>query len=188
MSNNLLITAFDRPFLFLFLRIRFQATRGRADKHAFTHIPTYPFITLEFHNSSHDIPELLKIRGSPDLEVLKLWKGRSGSALLWRKIFLSFFSTPFRPGSILSRQDLSRERKKKKDARKVLETLSSILRRYLTMIQDELRFSTVSLPLNRSLMRFFGSSRDVLLNWAVVVVRQQASHFQNYFFFNIYAY
>ena len=30
----------------------------------------------------HDISELYKINGSPDLEALKLWKGRSGEERL----------------------------------------------------------------------------------------------------------
>ena len=34
--------------------------------------------TVELQNLSCDVPELHKIRSSPDLEALKLWKGRSG--------------------------------------------------------------------------------------------------------------
>ena len=37
--------------------------------------PTDPFTTLELQNPSHDVPE---IRRSPDVEVQKLRKGRSG--------------------------------------------------------------------------------------------------------------
>ena len=43
--------------------------------------PTNPFTILELQNPSHDIPELHKIRWSPDLEALKLWKGSSGIIL-----------------------------------------------------------------------------------------------------------
>ena len=34
--------------------------------------PTNPFTILELQNPSRDVPELHKIRGSPDLEALKL--------------------------------------------------------------------------------------------------------------------
>ena len=40
--------------------------------------PTDPFTILEFQNPSKDVPEVHKIRQSPDREALKLWKDRSG--------------------------------------------------------------------------------------------------------------
>ena len=40
--------------------------------------PTKLFTILELQNPSLDIPELQKIRPSPDLEAPKLWKGLSG--------------------------------------------------------------------------------------------------------------
>ena len=43
--------------------------------------PTNPFKILELPNPSHDVPELHRIRRSPDLEAPKLWKGSSGNAL-----------------------------------------------------------------------------------------------------------
>ena len=43
--------------------------------------PTDPFTILEFQNPPPVVPELHKIRQSPDLEALKLWKGRSGMLL-----------------------------------------------------------------------------------------------------------
>ena len=41
--------------------------------------PTSPSTISELQNPLHYIPELHKIRRSPDLEALKLWKGLSGS-------------------------------------------------------------------------------------------------------------
>ena len=41
--------------------------------------PTGSFTTLELQNPLHDVPELHNIHRSPDLEALKLWKGRSGN-------------------------------------------------------------------------------------------------------------
>ena len=40
-------------------------------------IPTRPFTISELKNPSHDVPQLHKIRRSPDREALKLWKGSS---------------------------------------------------------------------------------------------------------------
>ena len=40
--------------------------------------PTDLFTILELKSPSHDVPELPKIRRSPDREALKLWKGPSG--------------------------------------------------------------------------------------------------------------
>ena len=76
--------------------------------------PTNPFFTiLELQNPSNDVPELHKIRWSPDLEALKLWKVSSGcqwfvsrsawplipffSPFPWNSRFLSFnaFRTEF---------------------------------------------------------------------------------------------
>ena len=36
------------------------------------------FTTLEFRNPLHDVPDSHKIHRSPELQALKLWKGRSG--------------------------------------------------------------------------------------------------------------
>ena len=44
--------------------------------------PTNPFTILELLHPSHDVSELHKIRRSPDLEALQLWKSTSGSAVL----------------------------------------------------------------------------------------------------------
>ena len=41
-------------------------------------ILTDPSTTFELQNPSHDIPDPHEIRRSPDVETLKLWKGRSG--------------------------------------------------------------------------------------------------------------
>ena len=43
--------------------------------------PTDPFTTFELKNPLHAVPEQNKIRRSPDLEALKLWKGRSGGSI-----------------------------------------------------------------------------------------------------------
>ena len=64
--------------------------------------PTNPFTISKLQNSSHDVPELHKIRRSPDLEALKLGKGSSGIAkcgkslvaisfpdVMWRYLFNS---------------------------------------------------------------------------------------------------
>ena len=48
---------------------------GLQTQHSF---PTNPFPILELQSPSHDVPELHKIRWSPDLEALNLWKGSSG--------------------------------------------------------------------------------------------------------------
>ena len=40
--------------------------------------PTDPFTSLELQKSSDKVPDLHKIRRSPDLEACKLYKGRSG--------------------------------------------------------------------------------------------------------------
>ena len=42
--------------------------------------PTSPFTIVELLNPSHYVPELHKIRRSPDREALKLGKGSSGMA------------------------------------------------------------------------------------------------------------
>ena len=42
--------------------------------------PTNPFTILELQNPWHDVPQLHKMRRSPDLQALKLWKGSSGSS------------------------------------------------------------------------------------------------------------
>ena len=44
-----------------------------------TRYPTSPFTILELWNTSHDVPELLKIRRSADIKALKLEKGSSGN-------------------------------------------------------------------------------------------------------------
>ena len=38
---------------------------------------------LELQNMLHDVPELHKTSQSSDYEALKLWKGRSGTALFF---------------------------------------------------------------------------------------------------------
>ena len=40
--------------------------------------PTDPFTNLELLNPWHDVPELHKIYRYPNIEALKMWKGRSG--------------------------------------------------------------------------------------------------------------
>ena len=60
--------------------------RQQFGSHKFLFLLLYPtnfFTTLELQNPSHDVSELHKIRQSPDLEALKLWKGSSGSKALF---------------------------------------------------------------------------------------------------------
>ena len=57
---------------------KFRNVVRRVSKKLWTGCPTNPFTILELHNLSHDVPEQNKIRRSPDLEALKLWKGSSG--------------------------------------------------------------------------------------------------------------
>ena len=60
--------------------------------HSLSHLcscPTETFTNQELQNPTHDVAVLNKTRRSPDLEALKLWKGRSGPTaythmLLWR--------------------------------------------------------------------------------------------------------
>ena len=57
--------------------------------------PTDPSTTPELENPSHDVSELHIIRRSPDLEALKLQKGRSGCAarkenVLWINVLIPF--------------------------------------------------------------------------------------------------
>ena len=41
--------------------------------------PTDPFTTSVLQTPRHDVSEIHKIRRSPDLEALKLWKDQSGN-------------------------------------------------------------------------------------------------------------
>ena len=50
--------------------------------------PTSPFTILKLQNPWLDVPELHKIRRSPDLDALKLWKGSSGMYFVWISIDL----------------------------------------------------------------------------------------------------
>ena len=45
--------------------------------------PTDLFTILELQYLSHDVPELHKIRRSPDRKALEMWKGQSGK-VIWR--------------------------------------------------------------------------------------------------------
>ena len=69
----------------------------------------------ELQNSKHDVPELHKIHRSPEIEAIKLWKGRSGRIFDYFKASISGyrrFRTTARPNisqfqSLIIRQTTS---------------------------------------------------------------------------------
>ena len=56
--------------------------------------PTHPFAISELRNPSCDVPQLHKIRQSPDREAQKLWKCSVGVALLFLTTKLEKWSQP----------------------------------------------------------------------------------------------
>lgn len=79
-SYTLAPNFFPSYFVFTFRLIRsfFQTVTG-SRRRAY---PADPFTIREHHNSSHDVPELRKIRPFPYLGGMKLWKSRSGTVEL----------------------------------------------------------------------------------------------------------
>ena len=75
--------------------------------------PTDLFTSLRLQNQSRDVFEVHKFSWSPDLEALKLGKGRSGSSVIvWDRLCITsvfwakfLWSYPTNPFSILEPQD-----------------------------------------------------------------------------------